>query len=233
MRTLLLVSMLFVFPLPSLAHNLSLERTPDGLELRYGHARSEHEGAALIAYGPEMIRRVDCVEADGGRRDPGWSGGTPVRIPGDCAAAFVLTSTGFWSRTSEGTRNLSKKEVPKAFKSWQSFESVKRIDRWGEALGRPFTQDLEITPLEDPLALATGDKIRLLVTLDGKPAGGATVTYDGEPRGLTGKDGRVNLKIRHQGFQSIQAGLTLPLVTDEADEVIHTTNLNFEIGGSK
>jgi len=215
------------------AHDLWVERTPQGLEVRYGHAHSEHEGAALIAYEPEMIRRVDCVDESGELRESGWSGGTPVLIRGERACVFVLTSTGFWSKTTEGARNVSKKEAPKAFKSWQSFESVKRIDRWGEALARPFTQDLEITPLEDPLALGTGDKIRLLVTLGGDPAVGATVTYDGEPRGITGKDGRVNLKIRHGGFQMIQASLAVPLASEDADEVIHTTNLNFETGGSK
>jgi nickel transport protein len=233
MKSLCLVVALLLGAAPALSHELWIERTPQGCELRYGHGRSGHEGAALIAYEPAMIRRVDCFDADGGRRDPGWSGETPLRIPGECAAAFVLASTGFWSRTTEGTRNVSKKEAPNAFKSWQSFESVKRIDRWGEALSRPLTRDLEITPLEDPLALATGDKIRLLVTLGGEPVEGATVAYDGEPRGIAGKDGRVNLKIRHGGFQAIQAALAVPLGSEDADDIVHTTNFNFEIGGSK
>jgi len=233
MRSMLLVFSLMCLSAPSLAHDLWIERTIEGLEVRYGHARSGHEGDELLAYGPEMIRRMDCVDAAGERSDPEWSGETPVRIPGECAAVFVLASTGFWSKTTEGTRNVPKKDSRSPLKSWQSFESAKRIDRWGEALARPFTPDLEITPVENPLVLAPGDKVHLLVTFAGEPVGGATVTYDGQPRGLTGKDGRVNLKIRHEGFQVIQAGLTVPINSEDADEIIHTTNLNFEIGGWK
>jgi nickel transport protein len=226
--------LLFLFGAsPTLAHDLWIERTPEGLEVRYGHARSAHGGEALIPYEEGFVRRVDCVDEAGEPGASGWSGGIPARIPGGCACVFALTSTGFWSKTAEGTKNVSKKEARSPLKSWQSFESVKRIERWGEALARPFTRDLEITPLENPLLLEQGAKIHLLVTLEGRPVEGATVAYDGEPRGLTGKDGRANLKIRHGGFQMIQAGLTVPLGSEDADEIIHATNLNFEIGGKE
>lgn len=215
------------------AHDLWVERTPEGLEVRYGHARSAHQGAALIPYGADFVRRVDCVDESGELREGGCSGGAPVRITSECICVFVLTSTGFWSKTTEGTKNLSRKEAPTALRSWQSFESVKHISRWSDALARPITQDLEITPLENPLLLAPGAKIHIVITYEGKPIEGSTVAYDGEPRGISGKDGRVNLKIRHGGYQMIQASLTVPLGSEDADEVIHTTNLNFETGGSK
>jgi nickel transport protein len=233
MKTVFCVIALFLGAAPAFAHELWVERTPEGLEVRYGHTHSAHQGVALIPYGEDFVRRVDCVDDAGEPRESGWSGGAPARIPGDCAGVFVLTSTGFWSKTTEGTKNVSKKEAPSALRSWQSFESVKHIARWGEALARPFTRDLEITPLENPLLLEPGAKMHLLVTYGGKPVEGATVAYDGEPRGISGKDGRVNLKIRHGGFQMIQAGLTVPLQSEDADEIIHATNLNFEIGGSE
>jgi nickel transport protein len=104
---------------------------------------------------------------------------------------------------------------------------------WGDAFSRPLTQDFEITTLENPLTLGPGGKTRLLVTLDGAPVKGAAVSYDGETRGVTGEDGRVNIKIRHAGYQVIQAGISVPLGSDEADETVYTTNLNFEIGETK
>lgn len=114
-------------------------------------------------------------------------------------------------------------------KSWLSYESVKRIDGWDAKLARPLTQGLEITPLDDPLRLHEGEKVRLVVTFEGRPIEGAAVAYDGKPRGATGADGRINIRIRHAGFQIIQASLTLPSAAPEADEVVHTANLNFEL----
>jgi nickel transport protein len=55
------------------------------------------------------------------------------------------------------------------------------------------------------------------------------VSYDGKPRGTTGRDGRINIRLRHGGFQVIQASLTRPDASGKADEVIHSANLNFEL----
>lgn len=215
------------------AHDLWIERAPGGLAVCYGHARSQHEGAASIALSPRSVVRVDCFQNDGSRSEPLVSNDGRVLIAGECAAAFAVVSTGYWTKTPEGTKNVPKNEAERPIRSWRSVESAKRIDAWGDAFSRPFTRDFEITALEDPLTLRPGSKIRLLVTLEGSPVKGAAVTYDGETRGATGEDGRVNLKIRHGGFQMIQAGVSVPLESDEADETVYTTNLNFEIGESK
>jgi nickel transport protein len=218
---------------PAHGHDLWLERTTDGLVMWYGHGHSQHEGAKIIDYKREIVVRVDCFDGGGNPVKTAVSSESPLRISGGCAVTYVLTSTGYWSKTAYGTKNVSKREAQSPIKSWLSFESVKRIDGWDDAMSRPLTSDLEITPLENPLLLHAGSKIHLLVTLRGAPVPGATVTYDGEPRGATDKNGRVNLKIRHDGFQAIQAGVTVPLASEEADETIHATSLDFEIGGSK
>ena len=67
--------------------------------------------------------------------------------------------------------------------------------------------DLELVFTENPFALAVGDKLRLTVVFRGEPAQDVTVAYDGDPRGVTGDDGRINLRIRHKGLQLIN---TLP-----------------------
>lgn len=229
----LLMLILLLAWVPARGHDLWIDRTPEGLTVCYGHGHSHHEGAERIDYRPETVVRVDCFDKEGNRGTVDISREGPVRIFGGCGAAFVLMSTGYWSKTPDGNKNVSKKEASRPIKSWRSFESVKRIDEWNDVFSRPLTSDLEITPLENPLTLEPGSKIHLLVTLQGTPVQGATVTYDGEPRGVTGEDGRVNLKIRHGGFQVLGAGLTVPLISEDADETVHTTNLNFEIGASK
>jgi nickel transport protein len=113
--------------------------------------------------------------------------------------------------------------------SWLSHDSVKRIDHWTESLARPLAGGLELTPLEDPLRLRKGKKLRLRVSFDGEPVGDAVVAYDGKPRGQPGPDGRINIRLRHGGFQVIQATLTRALSSEKADEVIHSSHLNFEL----
>jgi nickel transport protein len=114
-------------------------------------------------------------------------------------------------------------------KSWLSHDSVKRIDRWAKPLAKPLAAGLELIPLEDPLRLRKGKKLHLRVTFDGSPVEDADVAYDGRPRGRPGPDGAINIRLRHGGFQAIQASVTRAIASDKADEVIHSTHLNFEL----
>ena len=212
------------------AHDFWIERTAEDLVLLYGHGRAHNEEARLSEYRPEIVARVDCFDGEGTRGEAAVSSESPIRISGGCAAACVLVSTGYWSRTPEGTRNVSKKDAAAAIKSWQSFISIKRIDEWGEGLSRPLTSDFEITPLVNPLVLGSGAKIDLLVTLGGEPVQGATVTCGKETSEVTGEDGRASVKIPQGGFQAIRAKLAVPVESEYADETIYVANLNFEIG---
>jgi len=215
------------------AHDLWLDRKDTGYELLYGHRHSGHSGQDTIEYKPDAVKRVVCFDAGGKAVGQGATVSYPARLPGDCAAAYALLSSGYWTKTPYGTKNLPKDQVDVAVavSSWLSFEGVKRIDHWGQALARPLTQDLELVPLDDPLALGDGDKLRLLVTFGGQPVANAVVAYDGKPRGETGPDGLVNVKVRHGGLQVIEATLRRPLDGTKADEEVHTSTLSFTLGG--
>ena len=231
----LLVLILMLVWVPAHGHDLWLQRSQEGLTLLSGHRTGHsHKGEAeLVEYRPEIVLRADCFDVDGKRLEAVVSHESPVRISGGCGAVFVLTSTGYWSKTAHGTKNLSKKNAQSPIKSWLSFESTKRIDGWNPAFSRPMTSDLEITPLDDPLSLGPDAELWLLVTLQKTPVQGATITCDEEPMGVTDKDGRVAVKIRRGGFQMIEARHAVPLKSDDADESVHVTNLCFEIGKSE
>lgn len=216
-----------------LAHDLWLERNNAGLTLLYGHRHSGHAGPETIEYRPDTVRRVTCFDAAGAPVGEGAKAVYPARLTGDCAAAYALLSSGHWTKTPYGTRNVPKDQVDVSLKSWVSFEGVKRIDRWGPGLARPVSGDLEVVSLDNPLALSDGDKLRLLVSFRGEPVAGAVVAYDGKPRGETGADGLVNLKVRHGGIQAIEATLRRPLQSAQADEEVHTSTLTFDLGGGR
>jgi nickel transport protein len=211
------------------AHDLWLEKEEGDLLLRYGHKYSTHQGSTFLEYPVEWVREALCFDATGARISYQAGEAYPYRMQGECAAAHVSISSGYWTKTPYGTRNVAKDEARMPVKSWLSHESVKRIDRWTESLARPLAGGLELTPLVNPLELRKGEKLRLRVTFDGAPVDDAVVAYDGKPRGQPGRDGGINIRLRHGGFQVIEASVTRALASEKADEVIHSASLNFEL----
>lgn len=214
---------------PLLAHDLWIDR--DGLlhTLSYGHERSGHEGAKRLVYKPETVQQAMCFSASGQEMKADQGRNYPVTMKGDCAASWFLVSSGYWSKTPYGTKNLPKSEAGAALDSWLSVEAVKRIDRWSEALARPLGKGLELVPVGNPLTLKAGDKLRLRAFQQGRPVANVTVAYFGKPRGVTGSDGAVNIRLNEPGVQLVQASLELPLDDGKADKAIHASTLQFEI----
>ena len=225
----LLAALVMAVAGPAHAHDLWLEREDGNLGLYYGHKYSRHQGSTFLEYDAKWVREALCFDAAGTSVPFQSEAAYPFRMRGECAAAHVSISSGYWTKTPYGTQNTPKNEARMPLKSWLSHDSVKRIDHWTEALARPLAGGLELTPLEDPLSLRKGEKLRLRVTFDGEPVQEAVVAYDGKPRGRPDPDGRINIRVRHGGFQVIQASFTRSIAGEKADEVIHATNLNFEL----
>lgn len=223
------LSLLLLYAAPTLAHDLWVERRGNQYLLQYGHGRSAHEGAKRLKYQPEQVKDAACFTGAGKEVRAEAGQVYPVTLSGDCAASWFLTSSGYWSKTAYGTKNLPKSEAGAVIDSWLSVKSVKRIDSWGEGLAKPLGRELEIVPLADPLKLKTGDKLRLAVHLKGQPIAGVTVAYFGQPRGVTGNDGQVSVRPRNPGFQLIQASLETALNDGKADKLIQSTALQFEL----
>ncbi len=214
---------------PVLAHDLWITRDGTLHTLHYGHERSGHEGAKALEYRPEQVRQALCFDVAGRPLRAVVGMRYPVTLDGDCAASLFLASSGYWSKTPYGSKNLPKTEAGLVLDSWLAVESVKRLDAWGSGLARPLTRELEIVPLGNPFTLKVGDKLRLMVTFEGKPVAGATVAYFGQPRGVSGADGQVNVRLQRPGFQLLQASLETPLTDAKADRRIDTATLQFEL----
>lgn len=217
-------------PVPARAHDLWLKREGSEYVLRSGHLEADHAGDNVVAYSPDILREAICVSPDGqGQPIRTVSRTQPIRLTADCAAVYVLTSTGYWTKTPYGTTNVPKTQSRQPIKSWLSIEAVKRIDAWSPAMATPATRHFEVTPLADPLGIHTDHKLDVLITLDGKPVRGAAVAYGEETRAETDRDGKARIKIRHGGLQLIRASIALPSGSSEADETVHACTLVFEL----
>ena len=229
-RLALLLVPLLLAALPAAAHDLWLEPTAEGYLVRYGHrAHSGHAGAQEVRYEPGAVKAAQCVAGGAPAAMPVGTA-YPVLIQGHCDVAYVLMSTGFWTRTPLGTKNQPKTTVPTPLGAWQSFDSVKRLERWTDEAAQPLGVALEIVPLDNPLAVGVGDKLTVRLLHDGQPMAGRSVSYDDRPRGVTGADGTINVRLRHDGEQTIQASARMPYAGPEADEIVHTTALSFRLG---
>jgi len=213
------------------AHDYWFERNSEDYLLHRGHRFSQHRGEKEVPFDPKIVTGAHCLRRGGANPSPAAVGrGYPLRVEGPCIAVMVTADSGYWSQTLTGTKNQGKDELFGVLRSWQAFESVKRIEAWTERLRTPLSAEFELLFTENPFALAVGDKLRLKAVFRGEPAPGAAVAYHGDPRGVTGDDGRINLRIRHKGLQLITASLEEPLSDSEkADKRVRSAILMFDI----
>jgi nickel transport protein len=212
------------------AHDYWFESAGDDYLLHRGHRFSQHSGSKEVPFEANIVTGAYCLrQGDSQPRPAATSRSYPLRVHGPCQAVMVTADSGYWSQTLTGTTNRPKDKAFGALRSWHAIESVKRLESWDERLSRPFADELELTLAENPFLLRAGDKLRLTATLGGKPAKGVTVAYDGDPRGVTGSDGRINVRLRHAGLQVITASLEESLDSGKADKRVRSTILLFEI----
>lgn len=222
-------AVLFLAARPALAHDLWLEREAQGWTLYQGHRHSAHTGAEIVPYPADFVRSVLCLDVTGRAKPlPIDAKTTPWRSKTDCALLRIEVSSGFWSKTPWETKNVPKTQAPGAIRSWRSEESLKRLLRWFEAAANPLGHGLEITPLADPLRLTSNEKLTVRITLDGRPLANAPVALNGETRGTSDGDGRINLRLRRAGLQSIATSHETPLDDGQADWLVRGATLQFE-----
>lgn len=184
-----------------------------------------------MPYDPEIVKKAVCLREGGAATPAGFATTYPVTLNGRCDALLVLMDSGYWSQTLTETFNKPKRLVPGSVRGWRAEESVKRVDTWSRSSSQAMSDALELTPVDDPFASKPGDKLRVLVTWQGKPRRGVPVAYDGDVRGVTGSDGQINIRLRHGGSQIIAASVEDSIRDPDADKIVRGAILQFDIRG--
>jgi nickel transport protein len=212
------------------AHDYWFEDEPDSAAviMYRGHRYSEHTGS-LEPYDPAIVQASACINGAGEPETLTVVRVYPLQLPAECSALVVVVDSGYWTETTSGTFNTVLTGRDDVVGSWKSIETVKLITAWTEALSQPVSGELEIVPTGNPFALEPGDKLRLTVTLNGKPAEGVLVAYHGDIRGVTDSQGRVNIRIRHTGLQIVSAGVEELVEADAVERLVRASVLQFDL----
>ena len=202
------------------AHELFFDDTAGEPVLMRGHDRPESDhGVETVPVSPIEISQRRLFDPEGGSLEAGEPLGRILIRLHECP----------WTQTATGAVNRPRDEVDAPLGAWISIESIDYLARWTETIFADDEPGLVVAPRVDPFSLGVGRKLRLRISLDGRPASGAVVTCNGRPRGVTGPDGLMNIKLRRPGRQLIGATLRrLPESTDGI-ETIRTTFLQFEL----
>ena len=210
---------------PARGHDLFLEWKDDGLRLMVGHVAvwDDHDEPAH-ALPDSLLSDAWALTVDGAV--PLEVGPQPLPCPPDAVGAVVRVDWGPRAATRDGSVPLASAR-PDDILATSHARATAAVLRGAmpPSLGIP---DLVLMPLGDPTALKAGGKVRLRVLRDGVPCPGATVLVDGSPRGETGRDGELNVRIRRGGWQQLQAVWRGPDPTGTVDRLVLETSLVFD-----
>lgn len=226
-----IVTAVFVilFASSALSHDVWIEKNKNNLTVVWGHPNKTE------AYDPEKVEKVWAYGLSGQavpvniKKDVDRA----VIIPDKSAAVVALQfNSGYWTKTTDGFKNKSKKGMNDVIESFHSLRFSKIFLNWSDQLKRPLGIELDIVPLQNPFKIKTGDALPLKVFYRGKPLPGATIYGVGnrEQRVKTDKDGLANVIIERAGSQKIGAMHKIQLDNDlDADYLVRTVNMIFEV----
>lgn len=148
--------------------------------------------------------------------------------------AVVMYDFGYWSFTDKEHFNKPRNEVSGViYDSRKNLKFGKTVFSWNDKFSKPVGLKLEITPLQNPLKLKAGDKLKVLVTLDGKPFSGASFEDQNDDLEVVADANgiaEIPLSAPRDGLSIIAAGVKLPFYTGDvlAQTLQLTCTLSFK-----
>ena len=211
------------------AHDVWMEKKEGKLIVQWGHADKTEP------YDPAKVREVKAFDIWGKEiavslaKEKDSVAITPRE---EVAVVTLVFDSGFWTKTTEGFKNIPKKGVEGVMESFHSLRFSKEILRWSDKLAKPVGMEFELVPLKNPLSAKFGGILPVKVFYEGKPLEGAKIYGGGKRKDAlkTGPDGIANVVIGEVGNHKIGALHKIPLHNNpDADYLVRTTNLTFEV----
>ena len=227
-KSALTIALLLLLSASAYAHDLWVEKANGKYVVMFGHIER------IETYNPEWVREIkgfdgrmkalklDVIKEKG---RVSFSSKKPADL------VTLVVDSGYWVKTEDGLRNISKRGLTEYLEATHFIEPVKTIFRWSERFAAPIGTRMEIVPLKNPLTLKPGDTLPIKVLFEGNPLAGAVVTSHGELTGIrTGKDGCAQVRIEEKGLQVFAAKHKVPLKENpDADFQVFQAYISFEV----
>lgn len=180
----------------ALAHNFWLKLEGQRAILYYGHGSDE------MQYAKEVVKRVSGLTSGGKPAKVTWKleGKHAVLLgQGDVAQMGVEVDEGFWTKSTEGWKNKSKREVANALAAEWSLSYSKVLLKPSACLNRRLDHKLEIVPLA-----LEAKSLRLRVVLDGQPLSKVALSDGHEKSAETDSAGEATVAYQTAVVYSVQ-----------------------------
>lgn len=181
----------------ALAHNFWLKLEGQRAILYYGHGGEE------ILYSRDVVKKVSGLTSAGKPAKVGWQlldKHAVLQGQGDVAQMGAEVDEGYWTKSTEGWKNKSRREVPNALAAEWSLSYSKVLLKPEACCHRPLGHKLEILPL----ALEP-KRLRLRVLLDGKPLSKVVLSDGHEKSAETDAAGEATVPYSEAVVYSVQA----------------------------
>lgn len=218
-----------------LAHDAWIEKQDGEFVVIYGHG-GKHE-----TYDPAAVKEAQAFDAKGEAvaveivKHKDKASLAPKGTPSIIAMFY---DGGYYVRTTEGGKKMTKREAKGKFEILEGLISQKCSKAFlapSTAWQKPLALRLEIVPEKDPFSVKAGDALPVKVLLDGKPLEGVTVKSGdighSDPKDLpkSDKDGKVSVVIAKPGFQVLVTSHKTPIKDDpDADVISLSSSLTYE-----
>lgn len=210
------------------AHDAWIEPANGGFQVVFGHDGKLEVAAAA------KIKAVAAIDAKGGPLAVKPEAGDSPRLAVPPAPTLLTLhyDNGFWSKTTEGSKNLPRNEVPGALSASHAVKFGKTVMQWNAATTKAQGQQLEIVPLASAAPRA-GAVLPVQVLWEGKPLAGAKLKmseYTGaDKERITDAAGKAELAVV-KGRNSVQVAHKVDLPGDpRADVLSVSANLIFDL----
>jgi nickel transport protein len=215
------------------AHDIWVEKQDGKLVVLYGHVDKNK----FETIEPAKIKEAKGFDKNG--KD------VPVKIVQDKdslsiasvkdpAAVTLFFDGGYWVKTTDGYKNVSKREVKEYIESMHSVKYDKTLFGWNKKFSEPLGMRLEIVPTKNPFNIKKGQVLQVKVLFEGKPLEGAKINLkaygkESATELITNKEGMADIVIEKAGIQIITARHKISLKDNpDADDLSIGTALTFE-----
>ncbi|AJC86800.1 DUF4198 domain-containing protein [Campylobacter sp. RM16704] len=219
----------------ALAHQFFPMQTSDGYKV--GFWADDHWGQ----YQPDRIFGISAKDSKGKLLKAGYDyQNDKIFIDGTPAVASVNYDFGYYTFTRNGKHYAQNRSqitdiagANEVVQTRKIFKMGKSIFSWNEGSNKPLGLKFEIIPLQNPLILKEGDKLKLQVLLDGKPIKGVEFEDQNDDiENITTNDNgiaTITLTKPKERLQIIAANIKIPYNLDRYGDTLQlTATLSFQ-----